>query len=133
MTEMLHNLEISNFHPFKYKMINSINMHVNINQNAGESHFYTDKVVYSKPCLKRSFKKKTNIWFPDRLLLNAGQKYCRILLQYFRFHKAFFAITIFVLSIFEWPFKTGFTVHLVLNSTLGMVYYSYQITLCLRP
>ena len=46
MTEMLHNLAISNFHPFKYKVINSINMHVNINQNAGENHFYTDKVAY---------------------------------------------------------------------------------------
>ena len=38
---------------------------------------------------------------------NAGQKYCRM-------HSAIFSIPfiikIFVLSIFEWPFKIGFTV-----------------------
>ena len=34
---------------------------------------------YSKPCLKQSFKKKTKIGFQDRLSLNAGQKYCRML------------------------------------------------------
>ena len=50
---------------------------------------------YSKTCLKRSLKKKTKLGFQDRLSLNAGQKYCRMLrehsailftfiLQYFR-------------------------------------------------
>ena len=43
---------------------------------------------YSKICLKRPLKKKTKIGFQDRLSLNAGQKYCRMLswsiLQYFR-------------------------------------------------
>ena len=42
---------------------------------------------YSKTCLKWPLKKKTKIGFQDRLLLNAGQKYCRMLqesiLQYF--------------------------------------------------
>ena len=59
--------------------------------------------------------KKTKIGFPDRLLHNAGQKYCRmrqaehsaILLT---FIKLPFVIKIFVLSIFEWLLKTGFTV-----------------------
>ena len=44
--------------------------------------------IYSKNCLKRSLQKKTRIGFQDRLSLNAGQKYCRMLqesiLQYFR-------------------------------------------------
>ena len=43
---------------------------------------------YSKTCLKWPLKKKTKIGFQDRLSLNAGQKYCRMLswsiLQYFR-------------------------------------------------
>ena len=34
---------------------------------------------YSKICLKRPLKKKTKIGFQDQLLLNAGQKYCRML------------------------------------------------------
>ena len=44
--------------------------------------------IYSKTCLKRPLKKKTKNDFQDRLLLNAGQKYCRMLeesiLPYFR-------------------------------------------------
>ena len=44
--------------------------------------------TYSKTCLKQPLKKKTKIGFQDRLSLNAGQKYCRMLqesiLQYFR-------------------------------------------------
>ena len=43
---------------------------------------------YSRTCTKRPLKKKTEIYFQDRLSLNAGQKYCRMLresiLQYFR-------------------------------------------------
>ena len=42
----------------------------------------------SKPCLKRPLKKNTKIGFQVRLSLNAGQKYCKMLLesiqQYFR-------------------------------------------------
>ena len=45
-------------------------------------------ITYSKTCLKPSLKKRPHIGFQDRLLLNAGQKYCRMLqesiLQYFR-------------------------------------------------
>ena len=43
---------------------------------------------YSKTCLKWPLKKKTKTWFSrqcDRLSLNAGQTYCRMLQgQYFR-------------------------------------------------
>ena len=60
-------------------------------------------------------KEKTKNGFQDRLSLNAGQKYCRMLQ---REHSAIlstsiklpFVIKIFVLSIFEWPLKIGFTV-----------------------
>ena len=70
---------------------------------------------YSKTCLKQPLKKKTKIGFQDWLLLNAGQKYCRMLqgehsALLSTFIKLQFVIKIFVLSIFEWPLKTGFTV-----------------------
>ena len=74
---------------------------------------------------------KTKIGFQDRLLLNACQRYCRVLhlensdacQKYCRMpqgeHSAIFltciklpfVIKIFVLSIFEWPLNTGFTVN----------------------
>ena len=69
---------------------------------------------YSKTCLKWALKKKTKIGFQDRLSLNAGQTYCRMLQGehsaiFSTFIKLPFVINIFVLSIFEWPLKTGFT------------------------
>ena len=72
---------------------------------------------YSKTCLKGPLKKKTKIGLQDRLLLNAGQKYCRMLQGehsaiLLTFIKLPFVIKIFILSIFEWPLKTGFTVEL---------------------
>ena len=71
--------------------------------------------LYSKTCLKRPLKKITKIGFQDQLSLNAGQKYCRILQGEHSailstFIKVPFVINILVLSIFEWPLKTGFTV-----------------------
>ena len=77
--------------------------------------FSQDK--YSKTCLKRPLKKKTNIGFQDQLSLNAGQKYYRMLQGehsaiLLTFIKLPFVIKIFVLSIFEWPLKTGFTVRI---------------------
>ena len=53
--------------------------------------------------------------FNTKLLFNAGQKYCRMLQRKHSailstFIKLPFVIKIFVLSIFEWPLKTGFTV-----------------------
>ena len=72
-------------------------------------------VAYSKTCLKRPLQKNTEIDFQDRLSLNAGQKYCRMLQGEHSailstFIKLPFVIKIFVLSIFEWLLKTGFTV-----------------------
>ena len=71
---------------------------------------------YSKTYLKRPLKKKTKNGFQARLSLNAGQKYCRMLQGEHSailstFIKLPFVIKIFVLSIFEWPLKTGFSVN----------------------
>ena len=60
-------------------------------------------------------QKKTKIDFQDRLSLNAGQKYCRMLQGehsaiLLTFIKLPFVFKIFDLSIFEWQLKTGFTV-----------------------
>ena len=60
--------------------------------------------------------------FQDQLSLNAGQKYCRMLQgEHSAILSTFimppFVIKIFVLSIFEWPFYTGFTVALLRSKT----------------
>ena len=73
---------------------------------------------------KTATLKKTKIVFQDQLSLNAGQKYC-IMLQ--GEHSAILSIfiklpsviKIFVLSIFEWAHKTGFTVFGVLIDNRG--------------
>ena len=70
---------------------------------------------YSKTCVKRQ-----KIGFQDQFSLNAGQKYCRMLQGEHLEHSAIlstsiklpFVIKIFVMSIFEWLFNTGFTVKL---------------------
>ena len=73
-------------------------------------------LTYSKTCLKRPLSKRSKIGFQDQSSLNAGQKYCRMLQGEHSailstFIKLPFVIKIFVLSIFEWPLKTGFTVY----------------------
>ena len=70
---------------------------------------------YSKTCLKQPLSKRPEIGFQDQISLNAGQKYCRMLQREHSailssFIKLPFVIKTFVLSIFEWPLKTGFTV-----------------------
>ena len=76
--------------------------------------------IYSKTCLKWPLKKKTKIVFKDRLLLNDSQKNSRMLPLWMlplehsaillTFIKLPLAIKTLVLSVFEWPFYTGFTV-----------------------
>ena len=70
-------------------------------------------------------KKDRKIGFLDQLSLNAGQKYGRMLQGdqsaiLLTFIKLPSVIKIFVLSIFEWPFYTGFT---VLVQTYSFVSY----------
>ena len=72
-----------------------------------------------------STKRRQKIGFQDRLLLNAGQKYCRMLqgehsAKLSTFIQPPFVIKIFVLSIFEWPLKTGFTVHVYNGNAAGL-------------
>ena len=61
-------------------------------------------------------KRRPNIGFQDKLSLIAGQKYCRMLQGehsaiFSTFINLPFIIQAFILSIFKWPLKTGFTVH----------------------
>ena len=70
---------------------------------------------YGKTCIKQPLSIRRQIGFQEQLLLNAGQKYCRMLQGehsaiLLTFIKLLFAIKIFILSILEWPFYTGFTV-----------------------
>ena len=70
-------------------------------------------VMYSKTCLKQPLKRTPKLGFQYQLSLNAGQKYCRK-----EEHSAIlstniklpFSIKTLVLSTFNWPLKTGFTV-----------------------
>ena len=72
-------------------------------------------IVNSKTCVKWLLSKRLKIGFQEEIILNAGKKYCRMLQGehsaiLLTFIKLPFVIKIFVLSIFEWPFYTGFTV-----------------------
>ena len=92
--------------------------------------------VYSKTCLKRPLSKKTKLVFQDQLSLNAGQKYCRklkgehsaILLI---FIKLPFVFKTFVLSFFEWPLKTGFTVVVALMDLEKKIFLKFLLVVSL--
>ena len=79
------------------------------------SLIYIILAKYSKTCVKQIPSKRPKSGFQDRLSLNTGQKYCRmlqsehsaILLTYIKLPVV---IKSFVLSIFEWMFYTRFTV-----------------------
>ena len=65
----------------------------------------------SQTYVKRPLSKRQKIGFQDQLSLHVGQTYCRMISEIHpTFIKLPFVIKIFVLSIFEWPFYTGFTV-----------------------
>ena len=78
------------------------------------------EVKNSKNCVNQPLSKRPKIGFQGQLSLNAGQKYCRMLqgehsALLLTFIKLPFVIKFFVLSIFEWPFYTGFTVNFQLQ------------------
>ena len=97
--------------------------------------FWLRITLYSKTCLKRPLKMKTKTGFQHPLSINVGQKYCRMLqgehsAKLLTFIKLPFVIKIFVLSVFEWPFYTGFTVHSYLETYVSVENYrihSYYI------
>ena len=75
------------------------------------------KQITVKPVLSSHSKRRPKIDFQDQISLNAGQKYCRMLKgEHSAIHLTFIKLPFdiktmtFVLSIFEWPLKTGFTV-----------------------
>ena len=95
---------------------------------------------YSKPCVKRPLSKRTKIGFQEQLSLNAGQTYRRMLSGEHSailstFIKLSFVIKIFVLSIFEWPLKTGFTLYtlwaLFLLQLMHDPYLGLKMCMCL--
>ena len=76
--------------------------------------------MYSKTSLERPLRKNTKIGFQDQLLLNAGQKYCRMLhgehsAIVSTFIKLLFSIKNFILPIFKWPLKKVF-LYTLMNS-----------------
>ena len=87
---------------------------------------------YRKTRVKRSLSKRPHIGFQAQLSLNAGQNYCRMLqgehsaiLSTFVI-KLRIVINIFVMSSFDWPFKTGFTVLSFVGSSFeGFVFPGY--------
>ena len=87
----------------------------NICQQYQEIKAKKEDKLYSKTCVKRQLSKIPKFGLQNQVSLNAGQKYCRMLQGehsaiLLTFIKLPFVIKIFVLSIFEWPFYTGFTV-----------------------
>ena len=81
-------------------------------------HVIYVELMYSKTCLKRPLSKGPKIRFQDQSSLNAGHKHCRMLQRGHSairstFIKLPFATDILVLSIFEWPLKTRFTVYVL--------------------
>ena len=76
--------------------------------------------------MKLPLSSRLKIGFQDQLSLYAGQKYCRMLQGEHSailstFIKLPFVIKIFVLSIFEWPFHTGFYCNFQIANTKGAV------------
>ena len=99
-------------------------------------------ISYGKTCLNCHSKRRPKISFQDRLSLNAGQKYCRMLqesiLQYFRTSLSYhLSLRPFFLSIFAWPLKTGFTVdaislgHMLILCLLWSVVWQGDIICCI--
>ena len=83
-------------------------------------HLYLPRDMYIKACLNCQSQKDYKISFQYQLSRNAGQQYCRMLqgehsATLLTFIKLPFVIKIFLLSIFEWPFYTGFTVYLFVH------------------
>ena len=97
--------------------------------------------IYSKTCVKRPLSNRPKIGFQDQLLLNGGKKYCRMLQGEHSailstFIKLPFVIKIFVLSIFESLFYTGFTVNdnfppqmKILNMVISSGFFLYNFPL----
>ena len=85
--------------------------------------------MYSKTCVKQPLSKRPKYVFQDRFLLNAGQKYCKMLQrEHFAILLTFIKLPVvmetFVLSILELPFYTDFTVPVCVFCYQYMLYFS---------
>ena len=84
-----------------------------------------------EPALSGYSKRRHKLGFQDGLALNAGQRYSRMLqesiLQYFRPPLSYhLSLKIFVLPIFEWPLKTGFTLTKILLKTIFQLFQGWH-------
>ena len=84
-----------------------------------------------KPVFSGHSKRKPKIAFQDQLSHNADQMYCRMLQGehsaiLLTFIKLPFVIKTFVLSIFKWLLKTGFTVYSLFFSII--VLWEFEIS-----
>ena len=88
---------------------------------------YNNNEATRKSVLSGYSKRRPKVGFQDRLSLNVGQKYCRMLqesiLQYFRHSLSYH------LSTFEWPLKTYFTVSNIVSH--GNREHSVSVVECL--
>ena len=94
----------------------NVHEHTHVHTNNNSNDYLLLSWLYSKTCVKWQLSKRPKNDFQDQLLLNVGQKYCRMLQGEHSailstFIKLPFVIKIFVLSVFEWSFYTGFTVY----------------------
>ena len=109
-------LLLRSFHYQRCELLNALSAASSLKSSMVSAPKFLDLVDgYSKTCVKQPLSKRPKIGFQDQLALNAGQKYCRMLQGehsaiLLAFIKLPFVSRIFVLSIFEWPFYTGFTV-----------------------
>ena len=92
-----------------------------IGKSACLSPFKTNGIFHKatvEPVLSGHSRQNKKLVFKTKYRLSAGQMYCRILQGEHSailstFIKLPFVFKIFVLSISEWPLKTGFTVHTI--------------------
>ena len=104
------NMTVKSVQPSFYAIIEN-----SVNADLTAPWAVTSIFTLQQNLLKRPISKRPKIGFQDQLSCYAGQKYCRMLQGehstiLLTFIKLPFVIKIFILSIFEWPFYTGFTV-----------------------
>ena len=106
---MCTEIQVSSHNTYVYFVLDNLSPMPLLIIGQTRCHLHT---ITGKTCVKRPLLKYHNLGFEGQLSLNAGQKYCRMFVSALlsTFIKLPFVIKIFVLSIFEWPFNTYFTV-----------------------
>ena len=88
-----------------------LNAQADVSKGVGGLTFNLSLHLQLNPC-KTTTLKKTQNWFPRPIIAYCRSKVLQNDAILSTFAKQQFVIKIFVLSIFEWPFYTGFTVYL---------------------